>query len=188
MKISVILIFLLAASCISTARADDAVMPPPPKGYTWAKCPEIKGAFLRPTGWHFKKGKRGDTLGIFITKEKIDRKGQFTTGLSINVIPGIPKKKSMTPYKFARQFRESARKSSTFTKEWDKDLGPFKSVGFVYDKKDKAGSYTVHNLLIANNKTGTLYLVMFEGPSAEWPETWKTGEPMLQYLYIDDEV
>jgi hypothetical protein len=51
-----------------------------------------------------------------------------------------------------------------------------------------AGKFTVHNLLIANNNTGTLYLVMFEAPSAEWTETWKIAEPMLKYLYIDDAI
>ena len=92
-----------------------------------------RGAFLRPTGWHFKKSKRGDTLGFFITKENITKTGQFTTGLTINVISDIPKKKCMSPYEFAHQFREGARESLKLTEEWDKDMGPFKSLGFDHD-------------------------------------------------------
>ena len=188
MKTNTIPSIVLMASFMTTVTAEDDSMPAPPKGYDWARCSEIKGAFLRPIGWHFRKDKRGETIGFFITKEDITKTGSFKTGLTVNVIPDIPKKKSMSPYDFARQVRETAKESSKLTKEWNKDMGPFKSVGFVYDKKDDAGNFTVHNLLIANNKTGTLYLVIFEAPSAEWTETWKIAEPMLKYLYIDDTI
>ena len=184
---NIILVPLILIITLTQTRADDPPMKPP-KGFTWAQCPEIKGAFLKPDGWHFKKSKKGDTLGFFITKEKIGEKGEFITGMSVNVIPDIPKKKSTSPYLFARSYREAARKTVTFSKEWDKDMGPFKSVGFVYSKDDKAGAFTVHNLLIANNKTGTLYLIMFEGAKSEWSKTWQIAEPMLQYLYIDDTI
>lgn len=172
----------------SAVLAKDVNLPTPPKGYKWAKCPEIKGAFLRPHGWHFKKSKQGSTLGFFITKENISKNGQFMTGLTVNVIPDIPKKQSMSPYEYARVYRETTRKSEKITQEWNKDMGPFRSVGFVFDKKDKAGDFRVHNLLIANDNTGTLYLVMFEAPISEWNKAWKIAEPMLQYLLIDDTV
>ncbi len=182
-----ILSIAMALIGMVSSRADEPPMAPP-QGYTWAPCPEIKGYFLKPNSWHLKKSKKGDTLAVFITKEMIGETGKFTTGMTVNVIPDIPKRTSLSPHAFARQFRESARKSATFTKEWDKDMGPFKSVGFVYSKEDKAGAFTVHNLLIANNKTGTVYLVMFEGPKSEWAKTWEIAEPMLQCLYIDDTI
>jgi hypothetical protein len=179
---------LLVVFNVSTSLAEDLDLPTPKKGYTWAKCSDIKGAFLQPDNWHFKKDKKGDTFGFFITKEEIGTNGQFTTGMSVNVIPNIPKKKAASPYDFACQYREAARQSVKFANEWNKDLGPFKSVGFVFNKDDKKGAFTVHTLLIANNKTGTLYLVLFEAPTAEWVETWKIAEPMLQLLYIDDSI
>jgi hypothetical protein len=170
------------------AVAQDPELPPPPKGYTWQKCPDIKGAFLRPNGWHFKKHKQGDTLGYFITKENIKETGEFLTGMTVNVIPNIPKKKSMSPYKFAESYRDAARTAVKFSKEWDKDMGPFRSLGFVVDKQHEDGQFRVHHLLIANEKTGTLYLVLFEAPVAEWDAAWKIAEPMLQFLYIDDTI
>ncbi len=114
--------------------------------------------------------------------------GGFTTGMSVNVIPNIPKKKRVSPYAFAHQYREAAKKTIRFTKEWDKDMGPFKSVGFIYTKEDRSGPFTAHILLIANDKTGTLYMVLFEGPSASWAEIWKIAEPMLNFLFIDDTI
>ena len=183
--VSVVLLIV----CASVLHAADAQeLPKPPAGYTWARCPEIKGAFLKPAGWHFKKVTKKGARGFFITKEKISTTNGFATGLSINVVTDIPKKKSMTPYAFARQYRETARKTTKFSKEWDKDMGPFKSVGFMYVAKDAAGSSTIHMLLIANNKTGALYFVMFEAPTADWAEAWKIADPMLQYLLIDDTI
>ncbi|OGV72384.1 MAG: hypothetical protein A3K19_16305 [Lentisphaerae bacterium RIFOXYB12_FULL_65_16] len=171
-----------------SVHAEELQLPPPPKGYSWERCEEIKGAFLRPDGWNFLKSKKGDTQGYFITKEPAGEGKQFTTGLTVNVITDIPRKKSVTPYRYAQIFRESARKTEKFTSEWDKAMGPFQSVGFVYIKTDKSGSRTVHNLLIANDKTGTLYLVMFEAPADEWDAAWTTGEPILKLLYIDDTI
>ena len=188
MKIKYILIILLLLFVIATAQADNEPPMAPPQGYSWVNCPEIKGAFLLPDGWNFKSGKQGDTFGFFLTKEKIEEDGDFTTGMTVNVIPDIPIKKSSSPFNFALQLRESARQSSKFSKEWEKDMGHFKSVGFVYSKKDATGSFTVHNLFIANNQTGTLYLVLFEAPASEWQQIWKIAEPMLQYLYIDDTI
>ncbi len=188
MKRYALLAVLLTVFNIVTATAADAELPPPPKGYSWAQCPEIKGAFLCPSNWHFKKSKQGETLGFFISKEEIKTNGQFRTGMTVTVIPNIPTKKGMSPYKYALQYRESARTSVTLTKEWEKDMGPFKSVGFVFSRNDKAGAYTVHNLVIANDKTGTFYIVIFEAPATEWNEAWKIAEPMLRYLFIDDTI
>ena len=173
--------------CVMLSGAEEPPMKAP-KGYTWALCPEIKGAFLKPDGWYFHKRRQGDTDAFFITKEKVDTKGGYKTGMSVTVIPGIPKKNKVAPSVYAGQYREAARKTVTFTKEWNKDMGPFKSVGFVFSKDDKAGAFTVHNLLIANDKTGTIYLVLFEGPTAEWSAAWKIAEPMLEYLFIDDTI
>lgn len=185
-----ILILVFFSLCITAGDifAQTPALPPPPPGYVWAECPEIKGAFLKPKDWHFKSSKKGDTRGFFITKEALGTNSQFTTGMTVNVVPNIPKKKDMSPYDFALRYREAARSTVTFAKEWNKNLGPFKSVGFVYSKDDKDGAFTVHTLLIANNKTGTLYMVLFEGPAAQWTEIWKTAEPMLQYLLIDDTI
>lgn len=181
-----ILAILLISALTVAAYPEETALPPAPKGYTWQRCPEIKGAFLRPDGWHFKMEKQDDKLGYFITKEKIGEDKLFTTGLSVNVRFNIPKQNSMSPYDFALFIRESAREEVKFKKEWNHDMGPFRSVGFLYSRDDKAGAYTVHNILIANDKTGTLYFIMFEGPSAEWDALWKIGEPMLKTMLIDD--
>ena len=63
-------------------------------------------------------------------------------------------------------------------------MGPFKGYGCLY----KSNGSMMHNLLIANDKTGSMYLIIFEAPEKEWEDAWKIGEPILKKLYIDDEI
>lgn len=49
-------------------------------------------------------------------------------------------------------------------------------------------SVTVHQVLIANDKTGTLFIVLFGAPTYTWDEVWRNGEVMLKRLLLDDEV
>lgn len=176
---------LLFSVCVA---AQQSALPKPPQGYSWEWCWEIKAAFLKPDGWFFKKDRKGDTPGFFITRENLVKEGSFKTGLTVNVIPKIPAKKNISAYEFTRKFRDEARKSVKFIREWDKDMGPFRSVGFLYEKDDKDGAFKVHSLLISNDGTGTVYLVTFEAPSVEWEAAWKIAEPVIKLLYIDDTI
>lgn len=179
------LVFLLITfSAIATE------LPPPPSGYSWVSCTEIKGAFLMPQGWHFKKGSEGDTLGYFITKENINEIGEFFTGLSVNVIPNIPQENGMSPSAFADTYIKTASaQREVFKKPWVSTMGPFQGYGVVLVNRDsKKGDYMTHNLAIANDQTGTLYLLTFESPAKVWESSWSIGKPMLQRFLIDDTI
>lgn len=175
----------IAAFLAISGLSQESKLPPPPDGFKWEWCEEIKGAFLKPDGWFVKKVNKGDTFACFISKEKIEGDKQFKTGFSCNVLKKLGDK--IPPMKFAIGFREDARSTNKFENEWTKDMGPFKSFGFLYTKDDPQGKFTVHNLLIANEKIGTLYMITFEAPTNEWAEAWKKGEPILAQLMIDDE-
>ena len=77
------LLTLFVALSVQTIAAVD--VPPPPPGFTWQEIPELKAAFLKPSGWFFKREEQKGTLAYFITKENIDKNGQFQTGLTVNV-------------------------------------------------------------------------------------------------------
>ena len=42
--------------------------------------------------------------------------------------------------------------------------------------------------MIANPKTNTLYLLIFESPQASWDAAWTTGKQIMDTLVIDDEI
>ena len=41
---------------------------------------------------------------------------------------------------------------------------------------------------IANDKTGTLYVILFGAPESEWDKAWKIGKTMLNPIFLDDEI
>lgn len=158
-----LIIFVLGSTCL----ADQPKLPKPPAGYQWQWCPEIKSAFLKPDGWHFKKWSHKGKDAYFITKEDIDEKGEYSTGLSVNVLTHMPRFTGMPPSEYAERFVAQMEKADlkSFSK-WRCDSGPFKGLGCRY-----AGDvHTSNNVLIANDKTGTLFIVMFEAPTKEWDE------------------
>ena len=42
--------------------------------------------------------------------------------------------------------------------------------------------------MIANEKTSTVYIVIFESPVDDWAAMKVLSEPMLKFLYIDSEI
>ena len=164
--------------------------PPPVEGYQWAECPEILAAFLRPEGWHFKKVKQSDIWGYFITKENIDTEGSFVTGLTVFVKPNIPEKKGMIPSEYAAAYIQAGMETRKIVKKpWQRTMGPFEAFGVgLLNPDPDGGDFITHNLSIANDTTGTLYTIIFEGPAANWEATWKIGEPMLQRFFIDSDI
>jgi hypothetical protein len=42
--------------------------------------------------------------------------------------------------------------------------------------------------MVANPKTNTLYLIIFESPEAEWDMAWKAGQKIMDTLALDDEI
>lgn len=137
---------LLSLICVVPVHAMD--LPAPPGGFSWREVPEIKAAFLVPSGWQFRRQTQGSTLAIFITPEGFDKDGQFSTGLTINVL----------------------RNAKPGTAETG------------------VGTSIVHTLMVANPKTGTLYLFGFEAPVAGWTDAWTKGEKIMESLAVDDEV
>ena len=156
-------------------------LPPPPAGFTWQEVAELKAAFLRPNGWYFKREKNKETTAYFITKENIENNGEFQTGLTINVFRlkkdnAVEKGKS-----FIDQLATSKR-----GEKWAKDVGPFKEFGCLTRDTDASGTTVVQTLMVANPKTNSLYLFIFESPEASWDSAWKIGKQILDSLAIDE--
>ena len=131
MRILVLFSVLLTVS-LQTAEAVD--VPQPPAGFTWQEVPELKAAFLRPNGWFFKREEQKGTLAYFITKENIEKTGQFQTGLTINVFhlkkdPAVERGKDMIDQISTTKHGE----------KWSRDFGPFREFGCRAKDTDPSG-------------------------------------------------
>lgn len=159
-----------------------ADLPKPPPGLAWQEIPEMKAALLKPDGWHFKKETKNGTIAYFITKEDVEKTGQFDTGLTVNVFhlktdSAVVRGQGLIE-KMATEHHE---------KSWSRTVGPFQEFGCLLKDTDASGTIVMHALTVANPKTNTLYLFIFESPESEWDAAWKLGKPIMDTLALDDE-
>jgi hypothetical protein len=172
-------LFLLLASA---ALAAD--VPAAPKGFAWRQVPAIKASFLVPDGWHFSEERRGKTLGLFITKDEIKAGGGFEIGVTINAFlddPGAPAKVKKILDGMAAKYSSKVSPGSS---------EPFASLTCQFDSPRQGGKEPVRTFMvaIANPKTRTAYLVLFESPVSQWSETWPAGNAVLNNLALETEI
>jgi hypothetical protein len=170
----------LALVCAG-ARAQQARLPEPPTGFHWERAPEIKGAFLVPHGWHFKSERKEKAYGYFVSREDIDKTGEFLVGLSVNVMPRLKDRRAVA---YAQEFIAAYAEGKEVLKSWDASMGPFVGSGCLV--RDQ--TTTMHALMVGNPKTNTLDFFLFEAPNAEWDAAWPTGEEILRLMLLDDDV
>ncbi len=156
----------------------------PPEGYSWWLCPLTKTVLLKPAGWHTKVDLQQGTFGYFISKENIDEQGAFLTGLTVNVVPAADRRFGMpTPQALPALMAQIMKDRQVVSEPQGNDQGPFAMYNVTLIDEDKEdGAFVTFNLLMANKKTGTLYIVIFEAPASEWEQAWQIGTPILQQL------
>jgi hypothetical protein len=170
-------LFSVAASFLFLQPLFAIDLPNPPAGFSWQQIPELKAAFLKPDGWFFTSEKQKGTLAYFITKEKFDQNGQFETGLTVNVF------RELTGSAVSQGQATIANIASEKHGEtWTQTVGPFQEFGCSAKDSEAVMRY----LAIANPKTNTLYLFIFESPVSDWGAVWKIGKQIMDSLAIDD--
>ena len=178
MKIlSVLLIAVLLIQ--ATAGAD---LPQAPAGFNWQEIPELKAAFLKPNGWFFKREEVNGTLAYFITREEITESGSFQTGLTVNV---FHLNKGSATERGKRLISNMALKHHADT--WQQSSGPFRKFGCFVRDTDSSGTTAMQAVTIANEKTNTLYLFIFESPLSDWETAYKIGKVLMDNLVLDDQ-
>jgi hypothetical protein len=166
----------------STVHAAD--LPSPPSGFAWQQIPEVKSALLRPEGWHFKQEERGGILGYFVTKQDIDEQGHFETGLTVNVFPRLGGGLAVERGQALIQRVATAHHEKT----WNQQVGQLQEFGCEVRDTDASGTVVMHALAVANTKTDTLYLLIFESPAADWDASWQIGKENMDAVKFDDGV
>jgi hypothetical protein len=164
---------------LSPDRALD--LPEPPDGFSWRAVPAIHGAFLVPSGWHFREEKAQGTLAYFITEEEIAPPAKFAVGATINVFLG----NQSAPEQIEEHLRAQAEHYSVELVPGA--FGPFLTLQCQHDIAETAehGPIRVFHLGIVNSKTNASYLLTFESPVGQWPEAWSKGKVILKTLALD---
>lgn len=182
--------FTLSTASMNAQSAKDTSSKAP-SGFTWKHFPEIKAAFLMPNGWYFKQDSGDGKNAYFITLEDIDKQGAFLTGLSVNTVPNISKRTGQWAKKYAWSLHQQIKKDTgvTIQEEWENPLPPFIVYGMRCEKKvNHSTTIVMHQLVIANEKTDRLYIVLFESPKNFWDAAWRIGDVMMTQFVLDESV
>lgn len=184
-----LLIISLALFSLSTSIA--AELPDAPSGYEWVRCGDNKMGLLKPKKWFHRERTKGDTETHAVSVENSRKNGIFDTGLTLNIMKHVDKKFGAPPSVFAKKFVERACAEKTvlldvFSKP---PMGPFKSYGCrIKSRQDDDIPIVIHYFVLANDQTGTVFIYQFEAPADRWNKAWKTGEFLMQKIWVDDEV
>ena len=173
--LGVLFLFCLPAAPIN--------VPAAPPGFTWQEVPDLKAAFLKPSGWFYREETQPGTLAVFITKEDISKVGEFQTGMSLNVFQ-LRKDRAVD----RGQDLVGNIAKAKHAEMWTQKFGSFVEFGCQVTDADAAGTIVMHVLTVANPKTNTLYYFTFESPESSWEDAWKTGKQIMDMLALDDEV
>lgn len=180
--------FLVAAvawfAAISSALAQEPefeVSAPPP-GYSWVFIPGTSTALLRPDGWFLKTEVANDTIASFITRENLEERGEFETGLTFNFVRGISKKSRTSAIRYALSFiNEAATTKEVLLEPWGNELAPgLLGAGIRYREVKGDAAVIVQNYLIADDAGDSVRFFIFESPASDWDAAWKFGETMMK--------
>ena len=58
----------------------------------------------------------------------------------------------------------------------------------IRNESSEKAPYNTNNLVISNDQTGTLYMIIFEAPASQWEPSWKKGKVILSHLFFDADI
>lgn len=172
----------LAAIASVPAQEPEFQVAAAPPGYSWVFIPGTATALLRPDGWFLKTEAANDTIASFITRENLQERGEFATGLTFNFVRGISKKSGTSAIKYAVAFvNEAATTKEVLLEPWGNELAPgILGVGIRYRELKSDTAVVVQNYLIADDPGDSVRFFIFESPANDWDAMWKLGETMMK--------
>jgi hypothetical protein len=172
----------LAATSSAGAQEPEFQVRAPPPGFSWVFTPGTATALLRPDGWFLKTDTADDTIASFITRENLQERGEFVTGLTFNFVRGISKKNKTSAIKYAVAFVNTAgRTKDVLLEPWGNELAPgLLGVGIRYRELRGDTAVVIQNYLIADDAGDSVRFFIFESPESDWDAMWKLGETMMK--------
>ncbi|MDP3786870.1 MAG: hypothetical protein Q8R05_04895, partial [Candidatus Omnitrophota bacterium] len=122
-------------------------------------------------------------------KESLKKVKVYKTGFSVNTIKNCLGKTGKIPSEYAKQWIDKMTatiESSNLGEAGDDTY--FKGYNGYFRSTNPEGEKIVQfALALGNDKTGTVYLCVFESPEAEWKNTWPIGTTIADNLALETE-
>ncbi|MBI2326701.1 hypothetical protein HYU92_00105 [Candidatus Curtissbacteria bacterium] len=176
-----------------------------PQGYMWRECTDIGARFLMPESWFFKEEFAPGTFAYFITREVIPNapsqeirfsggitfrttgsESFYSTGLVIHALPNFSQRRGIKPSKISKDSIEQPTEPLISVGRYKfRQDGPlaiyrgfFRDDGMVFLGKEH-GPKHYYIEMVGNDRTGTLYTMIFETPSERWQDDEEIARRMI---------
>ncbi len=152
-----------------------------PKGFQWEQATKIKAAFLKPDGWFFRVEEKPKTIAYFVSRED-SHVGKFRVGLTVNVNRVTSGNGVEYARKILTEFPRSPGKK--LHRSWEINDAGLSGGGCEVEFDD----IVMQVVILANPRTGLVYINTFEAPKAEWAEAWRVGQEIMSHLVFDPDL
>ncbi len=188
--VSVTLIFtgLMSGSVQAKDKKDAASNDVHPPGYSWQSCQTLNCFFLVPEGWTFESLSRSGVKGVTKYQMLPNRyKRKIPPRVNINILQHAKVKTGLSATRHIELFMDELSSSSRVLKTWKHRSGALVSAAATSLHFSSVPEPTKKfNLLIANEKTGTLYVFAFETHPGSWDGEWPVVEEIFSRLRLDE--
>ena len=183
-----LLLGLLLCGWPAAAQRYDAKLGSLPTGFAWQPLPEAKAALPLPAGWHYRAEGTKAAPTYYLTQEPIGESGEFTTGLSVQVVRKATARTRHAAPEYAELLllrtgfgpgQQVLDKATAVEGAWH-----HRAVRYREARPD-ADARIVYQLALANARTDTLYLLTFESPEPDWAAAWALGQVMVREWVLD---
>ncbi len=174
---TIFLAFCTMAKSIVAASA----LAPPPDGFSWVEMGEIKGAFLKPDGWHFAYNK-GKLLGSFSISQYAPKIGEpMGARFTVYAVSNLSKIDARLVSQRIPDYVRGLDDHSEYNLISANNLmrGSYRGMSVRYQFESSSGSLMRQQIYLANDQTDLLLVIIFESPQKEWEQAWPTGQVLL---------
>ena len=161
---------------------------PSPPGYRRVNLKEINATIFVPIGWHVThtpKRRPGEFEGYDISLEDPAKKAAFQTRFMIHAYEKIEEHVKQKASAFAvslLKLHESRGQMQAAEYHYDVETGPFVISRLQTRHKGSPEMMQVF-ITMANEKTGTCYILTFRTPADDWPANEKILHQMSQVVF-----
>ncbi|WP_281645187.1 hypothetical protein [Parendozoicomonas sp. Alg238-R29] len=182
-----LLLIFLPQSLSATAQGGELA----PPGYAWKACGSLECHFLVPSGWSFESltdsSPSDGVMKYQMLKQRHGRK--LPPKVSINILQGAEVRTGLSPKRHMELFMVDLSRSARVLETWKNKSGVLVSMAATSlhfsGRKEPVKKF---NLLIGNERTGTLYVLSFESQPGYWENDWSVVEQIFSQLRLDDRV
>ena len=179
-KTATFILLLLLCGVTPGFSKDRVTLPRAPSDFVWHFFDAINAYLLVPGGWFVDFEKNSGVFACFITREDYSKTRSFSTGVTVQV---IVKPRGVVSTNRIGVMVENLKKKNRIILLTGMNNGIFRGTIVQYNPEKSA--FRIHEIILANTKTNTIYIVIFRCPEKSWSRSWPTGKTILNMLGFD---